>query len=308
VAPRTEGAGLLAGIDVGGSALKLGVLAPDGSGRREESLPVEPDTPAREIFAAAVELLRALAGGPIDSVGVGLPGLLDREAGRIDQSPNLPWLERVPVAELVGPGLGLEPSAVFLENDANVAALGEQWLGAARGERHLLLLTLGTGIGGGLILDGRLFVGEGLGGEVGHLTIDPQGPACGCGSRGCLETLASATAAHRRARERGLPREAPGDLVRLAELARERAGAERALLEEIGADLGRGVAAVLTLLDVRTFVFGGGFSAALDTLEAGIRRSLEQWSYGERVHAVRLLPASLGSSAGWIGAARLALG
>lgn len=299
---------LLAGVDVGGSALKLGVLARDGSRRAERSLPVRPGESAEAIFAGAAQALRELAGPALDGVGVGLPGLLDRVAGCVRQSPNLPWLVDVPVAAVLGEALALPVAAIRLENDANVAALGEQWLGAARGLQHLLLLTLGTGIGGGLILGGELFIGEGLAGEPGHLNIDPEGPPCGCGSRGCLEQFASATAARRRALEHGLPREAPGDLVLLAELARKHAGAERELLGEVGYDLGRGLAQVLALLDVRTFVFGGGFSAALDVLEPGIRRALKRWSYGERVGSVRLLPASLGPSAGWIGAARLLRG
>jgi glucokinase len=303
--PRAE---RLAGVDVGGSALKLGVCASDGSARLEETLPVRADESAETIFAGAARILTELAEGPLAGVGVGLPGLLDRAAGCVRQSPNLPWLEDVPVATVLGRHLGLAPAAIRLENDANVAALGELWLGAAKGERELLLLTLGTGIGGGLILNGKLYVGEGLAGEIGHVNIAADGPPCGCGSRGCLEQFASASAARRRALEHGLPAEAPGDLVRLAELARARAGAERVLLEAVGYDLGRGLAAVVSLLDVRTFLFGGGFSAALDVLTPGIRRALVEWCYGERVASVRLIRASLGSSAGWIGAARLALG
>jgi glucokinase len=305
VARRSDS--LVAGVDVGGSALKLGVLAPDGSRRAECSLPVRKGESAEAIFAGAARALRELAGGVPRGVGVGLPGLLDRVKGCVPQSPNLPWLVNVPVAAVLGKELGLAAASIRLENDANLAALGEQWLGAARDLRNLLLLTLGTGIGGGLILDGELFIGEGQAGEPGHLNIDPDGPPCGCGSRGCLEMFASASAARRRALERGLPRESPGDLVLLAGEARAHAGPERELLGEVGYDLGRGLAQVLALLDVRTFVFGGGFSAALDVLEPGIRRALQQWSYGERVASVQLLPASLGPSAGWIGAARLAL-
>ena len=309
MAQPTDPRALLGGIDVGGSALKLGVMARDGSRRAERSLPVEPGQPAARILAEAARILRGLAGGPLAGVGVGLPGLLDRAAGCVRHSPNLAWLEQVPVAAELAPHLGLERGAIRLENDANVAALGEQWLGAARDERDLLLLTLGTGIGGGLILGGALFAGPGgLAGEVGHVGIDPAGPPCGCGSRGCLERFASASAARQRALARGLPAEAPGDLVRLAARAREGAGPERTLLEEVGHDLGRGLAAVCVLLDLRTFVFGGGFSAALDVLEPGIRRALRTHVFGEREGSVRLLRATLGPSAGWIGAARLVLG
>ena len=298
----------LAGVDVGGSAIKLGVLARDGSERTERTLAVRAGDSAEVLLASAARALLELAGGAPRGVGVGLPGLLDRSAGLVRHSPNLPWLEDVPVGEVLARHLGLDSAAIRLENDANVAALGEQWLGAARGERELLLLTLGTGIGGGLILGGELFVGAGMAGEVGHVNLDPAGPPCGCGARGCLEQYASASAARARALERNLPAEAPGALERLAALARARAGAERELLHAVGYDLGRGLAAVLALLDLRTFVFGGGFSAALDVLEPGIRRGLAEWVYGGRAQGVRLLRATLGSSAGWIGAARLALG
>ena len=301
-------AGELAGIDVGGSAVKLGTTSADGERRKESTRAIRPGESADAILDGVVAELTALAEEPLLGLGVGLPGLLDRAAGCVRASPNLKWLENVPVGLELARRLGLDPAQVVLENDANVAALGEQWLGAARGERNLLLATLGTGIGGGLILDGKLFVGEGLAGEIGHVTIERDGPTCGCGARGCLETLASASAARRRAIERGLPRESPGDLVRLAALARERAGAERELLFEIGYDLGRGLATAVSLLDVRTFVLGGGFSAALDTLEPGMRRAFQDWCYGERVASLRILPATLGASAGWIGAARLALG
>ncbi len=293
------------GVDVGGSAVKLGAIAPDGTRRQESSIELLAPVPtAALVFEAVAAAIRALEPEP-HRIGVGLPGLLDRRAGVIMQSPNLAWLEGFPVAGALERALDLAPGRVRLENDANAAALGELWLGAARGERHVLLLTLGTGIGGGLILDGALFVGEGLAGEVGHLSIDPRGPPCGCGSRGCLETLASASAARERARAHGLPREDPGNLELLSARAREGAGPERELLEAVGQDLGHGLSLVLSLLDVRSYLFGGGFSAALDVLEPGIRRGIREWSYGERVNAIRLARAELGASAGWIGAARL---
>ncbi|NOT32427.1 MAG: ROK family protein, partial [Planctomycetes bacterium] len=187
----------LAGVDVGGSALKLGVLARDGSGRVERTLAVRKGDTAEFLFEGAARMLLELARGPLQGAGVGLPGLLDRTTGRVQQSPNLPWLEDVPVGEVLARHLGLAASKIRLENDANVAALGEQWLGAARGKSELLLLTLGTGIGGGLILDGELFIGGSMAGEVGHLNLDPDGPPCGCGARGCLEQFASASAAKR---------------------------------------------------------------------------------------------------------------
>ena len=293
------------GVDIGGSAVKLGSVASDGGQRRERALPLGEAPDARAVLAAVGAACRELAEGLPTGVGVGIPGLFERPSGRVLASPNLPWLEGVRVADELAESLGLPSERVRVENDANVAALGEQWLGAAAGARHVLVVTLGTGIGGGLILGGELVVGEGLAGELGHVVCDPGGEPCSCGSRGCLETLASARAARRRALERGLPAEAPGDLERLAERARSAPGPERALLESVGRDLGHGLAIVLNLLDVRTFVVGGGFSAALDVLEPGIRAGLREWAFGERVSQVHVRRATLGNSAGWIGAARL---
>ncbi len=294
------------GIDVGGSAIKAGRIDDDGKVRAEASVPVPHKGPAdaATLLAAAAREVGARAGVPI---GVGVPGLLERASGTVLQSPNLPWLDGVAIRAALAAALRVDEALVQLENDANVAALGEQWRGAAEGQRHACLVTLGTGVGGGLILNGALFVGEGLAGELGHVTIDPHGPVCGCGGRGCLEVYASATAARRRASERNLPEDAPGDLELLTERARAGSSAESRLLEEIGRDLGRGLGAVVSLLDVRTFVVGGGFAAALDQLEPGIRAGLRESTFGARVEDVRVVRAKLGPSAGWIGAARLAL-
>ena len=292
------------GIDVGGSALKLGCTDADGEILGEESVDVgsrpELDALLGEVAQKARKIHPTFAG-----VGLGLPGLLDRGQGRVEKSPNLPWLEQRPVREMAARALDLPAERVLVENDANVAALAEQWRGAARHASNALIATLGTGIGGGLILDGRLYTGEGMAGEVGHLVIDPEGPLCGCGRHGCLEQYASASAARRRAGAAGLPQDRPGDLEHLTELAKKSPGPERKLLEEVGRDLGHGFALVVSLLDVRTFVVGGGFGRALPLLLPGIRRGLSEWAYGERVESLQVLPAELEARAGWVGAARL---
>jgi glucokinase len=292
------------GVDVGGTSIKLGAITPAGErlGEAQMHLPDEPV--AQQVMAdlaSAIKTLMAEANCTALGIGAGLPGLLDRQAGLVQHSPNLLWLQQCDLRAQLAASLGIDPARILIENDANVAAMGEQWLGAAQGERNVLTVTLGTGIGGGLILGNELFLCEGQAGEIGHLTVDPEGPACGCGSRGCLETMASASATERRARALGLTDDLP-ELCRLARLA---AGPERELLAAVGRDLGHGLASVVCLLDVRCFVIAGGFSAAFDLLESGIRRGLTEWCYGERVAAIRLLRATLGSSAGWIGAARL---
>jgi len=289
------------GVDIGGTTVKLGALNAAGDALGERSVPVA-DEPREQVLEGIAAAVRELGGaGLACGVGIGMPGLLDRAAGRVIDSPNLPEFDGCDLRTELSRRLGIAPERVALENDANVAALGEARLGAARGVRNAMVVTLGTGVGGGVILDGELVIGDGMAGEIGHVNIHPGGEPCGCGSRGCLESYASATAASRRARAAGLT----DDLVELTRLARESDGPERALLDAIGRDLGRGLAAAVSLLDVRTFVFGGGFAAALDRLESGVQAGVTECSYTARVTAIRLKRAELGAAAGWIGAAHL---
>jgi glucokinase len=293
------------GLDVGGTAIKGGRIDADGRIAAEAGRALDRSLSPAAFLERALELAREL--GAREALGIGLPGLIDQELGGVSEAPNLPYLNRMRLRDELGRALGIEPARVFVENDAKAAALGELWLGAARGEQDALLLTLGTGIGGGLILGGQVFRGAGQAGELGHVTIDPAGPACSCGSRGCLERFASAKAAERRAREAGLPRNDPGNLELLCTLARAGGAEERALLRAIGLDLGRGIAVAVCLLDVRSYVFGGGFSAGLDQLEDGIRAGIAERAFGaERAATIQLRRAQLGPKAGWIGAARLA--
>lgn len=290
------------GIDLGGTAIKAGAVSPSGAILAHGSRPTGLEQGAAHVLDTIAELAREL--GAQGGLGLGVPGLVDHARGRIESCPNLKAMERLPLRAELARRLGFDPARIVLENDANAAAVGEHWLGTGRGERDLLLVTLGTGVGGGLILDGKLYVGPGgMAGEIGHVVVEPGGRACGCGAKGCVETLASATAAARRARELGLPRADPGNLVELARLARENDGPERELLHAVGRDLGYALATVVALLDVRTFVIGGGFGAATDVLAPGVLEGIRARSYGERIAAVRVLPALLGADAGWIGAA-----
>lgn len=292
----------LVGLDLGGTSIKGGAVSDQGEILERRSIDIDRSKGPSALIDSLAALARALGASP--RVGLGAPGLFDRQRGVVLESPNLAFLEGVALRGELARRLSLAESAVVLENDANAAALGEHWAGAGRGEADLLMVTLGTGVGGGLILGGRLYSGAGgMAGEIGHVVVDPTGPTCGCGARGCLETLASATAAQRRAGALGLPR----DLVLLAEQARRAPGPERDVLFEVGRDLGRGLACVLTLLDIRLFVIGGGFGAALDVLQPGIAAGLAERSYGRRLEHVRVVPAELGTDSGWMGAARLTL-
>lgn len=298
---------LLVGIDLGGTAIKAGAITSEGEIVARRQIPTQLERGAEDVLDRMAALAREL--DLQDRVGMGAPGLMDLAGGRVLQSPNLACIQGVPLVSGMARRLGISSSNVHLENDANSAALGEHWLGCGRSEPDFLLLTLGTGVGGGLILNGQLYSAPGgMAGEIGHVVVEPGGPLCGCGSRGCLETLASASAAKRRAQAAGLPRAGPaGDLPALTDAARAAAGPERDLCFAIGRDLGRGIAAAVTLLDLRCFVVGGGFGAALDTLQPGIRTGIAERSYGERLASVRVLHAALRADAGWIGAAYLGL-
>jgi len=302
----TPGEARLIGLDVGGTAIKAGAIgATSGHILARDNAAVPRDCSSEQLLNLMVELARGLE--VERHLGIGVPGLLDREACTIRKSPNLSALDGLPLRTSLSGELGLPPDAVQVGNDADLAALGERWLGAGRSTASFLMVTLGTGIGGGAILDGEVYTGAGQAGEVGHVTVDPDGPPCGCGRLGCLETLASATAARRRAEARGLPAEAPGDLKLLSERAREGHEPERQVLFDIGRDLGRGLGTAVCLLDVRSFLFSGGFSNALDQLEPGIRAGLVESTYGERIARIALIQAELGEESGWIGAARLGL-
>lgn len=303
--PQGAAARRQVGIDLGGTSIKAGVVTDSGEVVTEDNFDPGFARGPQAVLDTLADIFKRLGGG--EQLGIGVPGLLDRARGHLIASPNLPGFVDLSVKHELARRVGLPPERVHVENDANAAAVGELWLGAGRGTRDALLVTLGTGIGGGLILNGELYAGSGMAGEVGHVVVDPHGPPCGCGKRGCVETLASATAARRRALAAQLPPDKPGDLPTLTARARSGSLAELSLLREIGRDLGRGLGPVVCLLDLSTFVFGGGFSAALDLLEPGIREGLDERSYSGRGPHVRLLQATLGPSAGWIGAARVAL-
>jgi glucokinase len=289
------------GLDIGGTQVKVGVVE-DGAPRRAEAMDTLLERGADDFLDRLAARARAL--GARDALGVGCPGVFDAASGALSASANLHALEgrdlRVELAERTG----IAPECIGVGNDANLAAYGEQWMGAGREHRDLCLVTLGTGIGGGLVLGGALITGpQGTACEVGHVVVRPRdagGLPCGCGSYGCLETLASATAAQRRAREAGLA----DDLKLLCAAARAGDGPERALLHAIGRDLGAGLSYVVSLLDIGFFVIGGGFSGALDVLAPGVHEVLAERRYGTR--APTIVRAALGEDAGWIGAARLA--
>jgi glucokinase len=248
---------------------------------------------------------------------VGSPGPLDSRAGIVVAPPNLPGWRDVPLERLLEDSLGIP---VFLEKDTNAAAVGEHRFGAGQGADHMIYVTVGTGIGGGLILDGELYGGtRGMAGEVGHVTIVPDGPVCGCGNRGCLEAMASGTAITRDARRRvtaGVSTLmldlAGGDVEEITAKVVARAadrGDEEAqrILAQAMAYLGIGMANLVNLFNPQLIVIGGGLTNIGEALFEPVRRAIDERAFRSPAEVVRVVPAALGDKVGVLGAAVVAL-
>ncbi|HEX2045376.1 MAG TPA: ROK family protein [Gaiellaceae bacterium] len=303
-------------VDLGGTNLRVGLFDREGAGVRRSDRPT--DLSGTAALVSQIEEAVAEAGGDgFAALGVGIPSTIDQRAGRAVSSVNIPLAE-VDLRERLENRFGVP---VAIENDANAAALAEHRLGAGRGTRHMVLLTLGTGIGGGLVLDGRLYRGAvGAAAELGHVTLDVDGPPCqgSCPGRGHLEVLASGTAADALAAQRAAERP-DGDLGRAAaagrtvdarlavELAGQGAGDAREVLEHVGFHLGVGIAGYVNVFNPEMIVVAGGFAAAGEFLLEPARRVVAERALPPARDVVRIVPAALGVDAGLVGAALVAL-
>jgi glucokinase len=306
------------GVDMGGTKLLAGAVDTEFSVHRraQRSVAGLDQSSLLDVVVDAVEEARQAAGGEVEAVGFGIPALIDQRIGRAVFSVHLP-LADVPFADIMAERLGLP---VFVDNDSNLAALAEHRAGAARGCNEAVLITVGTGIGGGLILHGRLYRGAiGAGAELGHTVIDLNGPPCqgNCHNRGCLEVLASGTAlarealriAHERA-DSGLGRaladgrELVGPLV--TELAHDGDEAALEAIGLIGRRLGVGIANFVNTFDPEVVVIGGGVIGAGELLLAPAREEMLARALPPSRDEVRIVAARFGVEAGMIGAAALA--
>jgi glucokinase len=310
------------GVDIGGTNTVVGVVA---GGRGEpEAVRTRPTNSARGADAVVEDVVRMAGevveealdkrGGDRDrivGVGIGCPGPLDLERGLVLSTPNLGWTN-YPIRDRIADGLGL-PAA--LDNDANCATLGEWWRGAGRGVRHLAGVTLGTGIGGGLIIDGKLVHGaSGTAGEFGHTTIDLNGRRCACGNYGCLEAYASGPNIAARARE-GIEAGYESVLVDLVEGDLDRITAvtvydalllgdrhAREVMLETAKVLGAGIANIVNMFNPEMVVIVGGVTRAGEHLFAPLRAEVRRRAFDVAVEACRIVPGEL-DAAGVIGAA-----
>src|SRR2546423_4646322 len=275
------------GVDAGGTKLLAGVVQADLTiGHRVRRLWSGGDrAEVLDTMVEAVSQARAAAPG-VTAVGFGIPALLDFAAGIAESSVHLP-LEALPFRDVMTERLGLP---VYVDNDANLAALAEQRIGAARGAQNVVMLTLGTGIGSGIVIDGRVFRGStGAGAEIGHMTIDHHGPPCQgtCPGRGCLEVMASGTAIGREGTDAGRrdPDSALGRAVaqrgvltgeEVTVLALEGDEPARSVMAAVGRSLGAGIASVVNIFEPEVVVVGGGASAAGDLLLDPAREGVAQ--------------------------------
>lgn len=287
-----------AGVDIGGTVVKLGICNDEGRVLARSSVAFEraarPDEMLDRIAAAVVALVADA--GAVRACGVGTPGQLDPERRSLRCAINLPEWKDVAIPELLSSRLGIP---VVVENDGNCAAWGESRAGAGRGARTLVLFTLGTGVGGGIVLDGELWTGAGgAAGALGHLVIDPAGPVCGCGQRGCLQQFASATAISRRFGD--------GSADAAFEAARRGDADGTAAVAEACEALAIAAADVIHMLQPDLLVFGGGLTGAGDALLLPVRERVRRHVRVTWLEHTRIELASLGGDAGWIGAALIA--
>ena len=314
---------MILGIDLGGSKVLAAVV--DSQGRVVSSH--ESVTPATKGREAVIQCIvdsargaleqRRVAMSEISAVGIGAAGISNPEAGILFTSPNLPGLREVLLGDIVQEKLGKK---TFIINDANAAALGELHYGAARDARNFIYITISTGIGGGIVIDGKIYTGAiGIAGEVGHMTIDDNGPICSCGNRGCWEMLASGTALSREARLRiskgvktSILEYAEGNIENVSAQAIQRAAEKgdklaKELVAQTGYYVGVGLASLVNMFNPELIVIGGGLSNIGDMLLEPAFKTAEKRAYKEAFQAVRFSSAELGRNSGVIGAATFAL-
>jgi glucokinase len=308
------------GLDLGGSTLKGALISDSGEIIQETRFEAQqkgPDALFGQVVQAALDLRdNSAGGGRIGGIGVGIPGLVNRKTNRIEVMPNLPALSQIDITTELSRETGLQ---VILDNDANTAAYGELQVGAARGRREVFFVTLGQGIGAGLIINGQIYRGAGgYAGEFGHMTIDPEGIECACGNIGCLETIASGPNIVRRTRERlyrdrtsslsrlAIPRDREFTAEDIAHAAREGDEMAQVMMERTGMFLGIALAAVINLLNVEMVVMGGGVMDAGDLILKPTIKETRRRAFPHSFNGCEIVIAELGASAGMIGAALMA--
>lgn len=305
------------GVDLGGTTVKIGLFQTDGRIVDKWEIPTRVENKGEAILPDIAEALKkkmeekGLENSQVSGVGIGIPAPVDEE-GIVQNTANLGWGYKEVKREMEA----LTGMNVAAGNDANVAALGEMWLGAGMGQKNMIMVTLGTGVGGGIIVNGQALAGaHGAGGEIGHICVNPkETECCGCGKKGCLEQYASATGITRLAKKR-LAADDKDSALRGKEVnAKEvfdalKAGDEvsEEIVEEFGAYLGHAMANLAVVADPSVIVIGGGVSKAGEILLEYIEKYFKEKAFFANKD-IKFVLAKLGNDAGICGAAKLILG
>ncbi len=312
---------LLIGVDLGGTNVRMGIVTPEGVVLKK----IEYDTPISEgrlaLLKGLVSHLKDLIRKDLNSfhpwIGIGVAGSIDRESGVIAHAPNLQYLEGFGLRDFLSKKIS---HPIVIENDANAFTLGEGWMGAARGSKHYCGITLGTGVGGGIVVEGRILHGkEGMAGEVGHMVIEPKGLACGCGGRGCLEVYASGTGIKRMALEamkigrgKGILKWSRSDFQKITpedvfKAAQAGDSIAKEVFKEMGGYLGLGLVNLIHLFNPEKIVIGGKVAKAWDFFIGKTMETIQERSMKGPRDQVEIVQAQCGDEAGILGAAYAAL-
>ncbi len=303
------------GVDLGGTNLRTALLSAEGEVLDRSKVSTNADEGWRKVVDRLIRNIgrqcesAARLGHTVTAVGVGAPGVIQADTGVVVKSPNFPDWNNLPLRQLLEEALSLP---VVIENDANAAALGEQWRGAGRNITSMILLTLGTGVGGGIVLDGRIWHGaDGMAGEIGHMTLVPEGRQCSCGNRGCLEMYASARGIVLSYQEalQTAGKVFPADVTAamVYEAAASGDGFAVGVMRDMGAMLGIALASLINIFNPERIVLGGGVKDAWPLFIDAVRVQVMRRAFEAPAKRSEIVPSLLGDDAGMVGAAAVAL-
>jgi len=303
------------GVDLGGTNMRTALLSPDGLILDRHKVSTHAAEGWKQVVARLVENIvryQKIAIGKgltVAAVGVGAPGVIQMDSGIVVKSPNFPDWNNLPLKEVLEKALNVP---VFIENDANAAALGEQWLGAGRDINSMILLTLGTGVGGGIVLNKQIWQGaDGMAGEIGHMTLIPDGRLCGCGNTGCLEMYASARGIVQSYREAvnssGIAMVAELSSEQIYQAARDGETVACKVMKDMGRMLGIGIANLINIFNPQMIVLGGGVKDAWQLFINATQEEVMRRAFKVPAERTKIVPSLLGDDAGMVGAAAVAL-
>ena len=308
------------GIDIGGTNLRGALANKDGDILKRMKISSHADQGIEKLIDNLAGFIKDISEGEnVRDIGLGIPGIIDSKNGIITQAPNILNVHDYPLRAALNKKLGSDIHLV-IENDSNSAAVGEWWIGASKNVNSMIMITMGTGVGGGIVLDDKLWTGaDGMAGEIGHMTIYPDGAKCNCGNYGCLESYASASAIRRMVRE-GLENKSLNTKLResirnanledipeiVMEAASEGDSFSLGIWQEVGKALGIAIASLVNLLNIEMVVIGGGVSNAWDLFIDATYEEAHRRAFRAPMKRAKIKKGLLGDDAGILGSAHLA--